>query len=148
VLKEVGRSEAMKKAVMGKNPTMEGNKRNRHSTGVATWICQRSTGHRKDLHPLTKVDANGCLGRCNCPHWWRPSLKPSTEAAVADLRETPDLIDRANQVLPQGGSIKLMKEYVSVPADVNYMYIPDKKTTESEYTKYATEFLAKRPPTC
>ena len=64
------------------------------------------------------------------------------------MRETPDLIDRANQVLPQGGSIKLMKEYVSVPADVNYMYIPDKKTTESEYTKYATEFLAKRPPTC
>jgi hypothetical protein len=33
-----------------------------------------------------------------------------------------------------------------VPADVNYMYIPDKKTTESEYTKYATEVPAKSLP--
>ena len=40
------------------------------------------------------------------------------------------------------------KEYVSVPADVNYMGIPDKKTTESKYTECAAVILAKPPPCC
>ena len=60
----------------------------------------------------------------------RPSLKMSTEAAVEESRETSTLMIVRIKSFPKEENIKLLKEYVSVQADVNYMHIPDKKTTE------------------
>ena len=60
----------------------------------------------------------------------RPSLKLSTKAAVEKLRETSTLMIVQIKSHSKEENIEVMKEYVSVPADVNYMYIPDKKTTE------------------
>ena len=62
------------------------------------------------------------------------------------LRETSTLMIVQIKSFPKEENIKLRQEHVSVPADVNYMYIPDKKTLKGEYTKYATKFLVKTSP--
>ena len=46
------------------------------------------------------------------------------------LRETSTLMIVQIKSFPKEENIKLRQEHVSVPADVNYMYIPDKKTTK------------------
>ena len=92
MLKEVGRSEAMKKAAMGKNPTMEATRKTttalawqRGFTNVAQGIAKAcillKTSTRKDASGVAIVLTGG-----------RPSLKLSTEAAVEKLRETPNLM--------------------------------------------------------
>ena len=44
------------------------------------------------------------------------------------LRETSTPMIVQIKSFPKKENIKLRQEHVSVPADVNYMYIPDKKT--------------------
>ena len=46
------------------------------------------------------------------------------------LHETSTLMIVQIKSFPKKENIKLRQEHVSVPADVNYMHIPDKKTTE------------------
>jgi hypothetical protein len=62
VLKEVGRSEAMKKAAMGKNPTMEGNKKSATALAWQRGFANVAQGIAKTcilLQRSTRMDASG-----------------------------------------------------------------------------------------
>ena len=87
--------------------------------GIAKAGILLKTSTRKDASGVAVVLTGG-----------RPSLKMSTEAAVEESRETSTLMIVRIKSFPKEENIKLLKEYVSVQADVNYMHIPDKKTTE------------------
>ena len=45
------------------------------------------------------------------------------------------------EVVPESGNTELMKEYVSVPADVNYLHIGGKKLLKVSYEISAMELL-------
>ena len=47
---------------------------------------------------------------------------------------------------PKEENIELMKEYVSDPADVNYLHIGGKKVLKTSYNAYATELLIRSCP--
>jgi len=87
--------------------------------GIAKAGILLKTSLRKDASGVAIVLTDG-----------RPSFKLSTEAAVKKLRETSTLMIVQIKSFPKEENIELMKEYVSEPADVNYMLIPGKKTTE------------------
>ena len=62
------------------------------------------------------------------------------------LARGPKSHDEQSSRSPQEGAPT--KEYVRVPADVNYMGILDKKTIESEYTEWAAVSSLKAFPCC
>ena len=97
---------------------------------MATWIYHHGTRHREGWQPSVNAGTKDASGAAVVLTGGRPFLDLSTKAAVKMLRETSTLMIVQIKSFPKEENIKLLKEYVSVQADVNYMHIPDKKTTE------------------